>query len=514
LVEWGAIGLKLPELVLRLIGGRLYDRYLKYKIRRDIRLGSGKKLGILLARLADDTPTDSFRTTLYETIRRELGDAVELTNWPEIEALGDGHEYDIERRAYEKTQQVLKDRNCDLLVSGRVKGRSGDSAVLSLHFTVAEAAGGNPESYKLTDTFDLPADFVSDLGAAISARIIITAAPAIHMTGQYLVPILRAAAERFEPIVRRLNPRFNAAIRGSLLFNYGVVQAVIGEQAGLNDPLLKAIEAYRAALAERARNRAPFAWAVTKNSLGNALARLGRRDNNTRRLEQAIDAFQEALSEFTPENAPLHWAMAQTNLGAALRIVGERTDDIEMLGLAVQAQRNALLERTRERVPFEWALSQNNLGNALGTLGNYEIGTSLLEQAVTAFRAALTERTRDRVPVHWAETQGNLGNALRLLGEREAGTTHLEEATEAFHAAMLEFTREKMPIAWATAQDNLGLALQEIAKRKNSVDLINQAIAAHKQAIEAFKQAIASGPLEKASRHLECAELVLKSLRK
>ena len=54
MVEWGAFGLRLAEPVLRFFGGRLYDRYLKYKIKRDIRLGSGKKIGIIIARLTDD----------------------------------------------------------------------------------------------------------------------------------------------------------------------------------------------------------------------------------------------------------------------------------------------------------------------------------------------------------------------------------------------------------------------------------------------------------------------------
>jgi hypothetical protein len=163
-VDWAAIGWSIAGPIVKGIGGRLYDRYLKYKIRRDIRASSGKKIGIFIARLAGDTADNSGRTTLYDTIRAELGDAVELTNWPDEFILGEGHEADIERGAHQKAQKLLKDHNCDLLISGRIKGHGADKTVLSLRFTVAEAAAEKPGSYTLTETFDLPIDFVSRLG--------------------------------------------------------------------------------------------------------------------------------------------------------------------------------------------------------------------------------------------------------------------------------------------------------------------------------------------------------------
>jgi hypothetical protein len=324
-IEWGLV-LKIAEPALRLIGGPLYDRYLKYKIRRDIRGGSGEKISILIARLADDTPTDSFRTTVYETIRRDLGDAVELTNWPDIQVLGDGHEYDIERQAFEKAQALLKERKCDLLVSGRVKGRSADSTVISLRFTVAESSGQSPENYKLTETFDLPADFVVHLGAAISARVMMSAAPAVHMSSHYLVPLMRATAERLEPIINRLNPSFDAETRGSLLSNYALVLSSIGLQAGSNSSLLQAIAAFHATLQEYTRERVPLDWAMTQNNLGNTLAILGERESDTARLQEAVGAHRAALQEYTRERTPLDWAMTQNNLGNTAGCLQNRLD--------------------------------------------------------------------------------------------------------------------------------------------------------------------------------------------
>ena len=279
--------------------------------------------------------------------------------------LSDGHESDVERGVYERAQKLLKDHHCDLLISGRVKGRSSDNTVLSLRFTVAEAEGRKPENYTLTETFDLPANFVGHLGAAISARVAMSAAPAVQMGGQYLVPTMRAVAERLEPIVTRLNLAFHSDTRGSLLFNYALVLPSIGQQAGPNDALQKAIVAYRAALLEWTRKRVPLDWAGTQNNLGTALKALGERESGTEKLEEAVAVFRAALLERTRERVPLAWAATQNNLGTALKALGARESGTEKLEEAVEAYRAALLEWTRERVPPDWAMTQNNLGAAL-----------------------------------------------------------------------------------------------------------------------------------------------------
>lgn len=249
MIEWAPLLVKAVEKVLGAVSERLLDRYRRHAIRR----GSGEKIHILLARLAEDTPTDAYRTTVFETIRKELGDAVELTNWPDAFTLGDGHEYDIERRSHEKAQVLLKSRNCDLLISGRVKGRDEHGTVLSLRFTVAERTGGNPESYKLTETFDLPAEFVGSVGAAISARVILAAAPVVQMAGHFILPAMRIAAARIEPIVKQTNSAFDADTRGSLLHSYALIRDSIGEQSGSNEDLAEAIRLYRETLKQWTR---------------------------------------------------------------------------------------------------------------------------------------------------------------------------------------------------------------------------------------------------------------------
>jgi exonuclease VII small subunit len=182
-------------------------------------------------------------------------------------------------------------------------------------------------------------------------------------------------------------------------------------------------------------------------------------DTGVVQLEEAVAAYRDALKEWTRERAPLQWAMTQNNLGTALMLLGERESGTGRLEEAVAALRDVLKERTREGVPLNWAMTENNFGNALRILGERESGTGRLEEAVAAFRNVLKERTRERAPLDWATTENDLGNALRILGERESGTGRLEEAVAAFRDALKERTRGRAPLDWAVSYGNQGVAM-------------------------------------------------------
>jgi hypothetical protein len=64
---------------------------------------------------------------------------------------------------------------------------------------------------------------------------------------------------------------------------------------------------------------------MTQNNLGNALWRLGERENGTERLLEAVEAYRDALREWTRERVPLQWAITQNNLGTALSTLGEES---------------------------------------------------------------------------------------------------------------------------------------------------------------------------------------------
>jgi tetratricopeptide (TPR) repeat protein len=81
--------------------------------------------------------------------------------------------------------------------------------------------------------------------------------------------------------------------------NLGTALETLGERESGTARLEEAVEVYRAALGERARDRVPLDWAMTQMNLGNALCRLGEYENGTARLEQAVMAWDACLEVIT-----------------------------------------------------------------------------------------------------------------------------------------------------------------------------------------------------------------------
>lgn len=88
-----------------------------------------------------------------------------------------------------------------------------------------------------------------------------------------------------------------------------------GNEFGDNDALGTAIESYRRLLYLRPRESVPLEWAATQNDLGTALQTLGERESGTARLEEAVFAYRVALQEFTRQRAPLDWALRPGQFG-------------------------------------------------------------------------------------------------------------------------------------------------------------------------------------------------------
>jgi tetratricopeptide (TPR) repeat protein len=80
--------------------------------------------------------------------------------------------------------------------------------------------------------------------------------------------------------------------RGAALDDLGAALQTLGARESGRTRLEEAVAAYRAALEERTRERAPLAWASTQNHLGNALRALGARESGTARLEEAVAAYR------------------------------------------------------------------------------------------------------------------------------------------------------------------------------------------------------------------------------
>jgi tetratricopeptide (TPR) repeat protein len=100
--------------------------------------------------------------------------------------------------------------------------------------------------------------------------------------------------------------------------NLGAALETLGERERATARLEEAVEAYRAALEERTRDRVPLDWALTQMNLGNALWKLGECDSGTARLEEAVVAWNACLA-VTTSVWPPEW----------VRIVEARRDETQ-----------------------------------------------------------------------------------------------------------------------------------------------------------------------------------------
>ncbi len=437
---------------------------------------------ILIATLDGD---DTSGTLTYAVVRAFQGqqaiDAVSTCRVLRIQGAG----LTAEEAAAKIGGKWLAGRKADVLIFGEVlpKGEA-----LNLQFlTSGPLHDFTAKSFRF-DSGLLTDEFKEAAAAQLQAAALAAVNPATEQQGEYLVQTLRPVAVRLRRIAESPPPGMSPTGMATVQFSLGQALNAIGDQAGDNQALQKAVEAYGEALKEWTRDRVPLDWALAQNNLGLALERLGERERGTEMLQKAVEAYGEALKEWTRDRVPLQWAAAQNNLGLALARLGERESGTEMLQKAVETYGEALKELPRDRVPLQWAVTQINLGLAFARLGERESGTETLQKAVEAYGEALKELPRDRVPLPWAAAQNNLGLALVELGERGSGTETLQKAVQAYSEALKEYPRDRVPLDWAIVQSNLGLALAGLGERERSTETLRKAVEAGGEALKELKR--------------------------
>jgi Tetratricopeptide repeat len=345
-----------------------------------------ERFSVLVAKLNGDA-TDTLGNQIFEVLKEFPG--VQTLPLDRTLASDGRMTEDEEIAAGEKARQYLQQSDASVLIWGSVLDREHKIAKLFLTTSSAATQKGGQYQPEIDTTIRLPDVFWSDLAQVLRLVIASRYAEFRAKDGHYIADRLPS----FMAGVRRLlnesrdGPGWDADARASTLVMGDALQT-FGEQTGQEIPLQEAVEAYRTALREWARERLPLQWAGTQNNLGGVLTRLGERESGTQRLKGAADAYRAAMQEYTRERVPLRWATTQNNLGGALTRLGERESGTQRLEEAVEAYRAALEERTRERVPLQWAMIQNNLGGVLTRLGEQESGTRRLEEAVEAGGAA------------------------------------------------------------------------------------------------------------------------------
>jgi tetratricopeptide (TPR) repeat protein len=371
-----------------------------------------ERFSVAVARLIGDNESNDFKTLVVE----------ELKTFSGIRILDVGSEINDQdvKAAHSRAWSILSTRAANAIIWGRVRKLEGRNGVPKLYLTVSsdDALNKVGSNHSPTEDLRLPELFWNDLKEILGLVVATAAARSDALSGHYTADQLAPRIKRVRHLLDSQRTRTQQQ-RAPIQYSLASALLSLGQQSGDNKSLRQSIDAFRDALREYTRDRAPHDWAMTQNNLGHALLTLGGRELGTARLEEAVAAYRNALLEYARDGVPLDWALTQNNLGATLLTLGGRESGTARLEEAVTAYRNSLLEFTRDRAPLGWAMTQTNLGTALLTLGGRESATARLEEAVTAYRNALLAYARARIPLQWAATRNSLEIALRLLEERQ-----------------------------------------------------------------------------------------------
>ncbi|MGR3724126.1 hypothetical protein [Abyssibius alkaniclasticus] len=128
----------------------------------------------------------------------------------------------------------------------------------------------------------------------------------------------------------------------SLYTKFGNVLAQHGEIAADSGLLVRAAQAYDAALSRVDQTAQPLVWAGLQANLGTVNAGLAGRNVAGYGYEQAAAAFRAALGTYSAQGASLHWAMIQSNFALTLEGEAARLGDVNLLNESLRRYSAAL----------------------------------------------------------------------------------------------------------------------------------------------------------------------------
>ena len=115
-------------------------------------------------------------------------------------------------------------------------------------------------------------------------------------------------------------------------------------------------------------------------------------------LAEAEAAYRLALEEYTREKAPVQWAMVQNNLGNTLNALGSSNDNGRLRSRRPRPSAPRSRCERASTFPMHWAASQLNLGNALNNVGQVRASApAASSEAAPPMRDALTVFTREQL---------------------------------------------------------------------------------------------------------------------
>jgi tetratricopeptide (TPR) repeat protein len=432
---------------------------------------------------------------------------------------------DAERKAWAEGRALLRDRNADLLIGGKV--REPDKRLNLWFLNREDDFEMHRKSYELSGNLSLPTNFKQDLAAQLEAVALSQIVPPTDAAGGELARVLKAPAEKLRRLLLgagdEMVPRQDAA----LLYRFGEAASLIGKQTKDVEWLQQAVIAYTEVVSLWSQTRVPLGWAAAQQAIGDARYQISIITANPTEFENALEAYRNALREWVGQKIGPRISQITVSYNTALQTVLMKTRDVVVLRKIVSEYRSLLAILRRDISPDDWASTKFMLGAYLEQAGALEGDTASMQEAIDSFRAALQEGigdrfeyqialglsiavlgwqkgdtvsleqaiainravlegvSRDKAPSHWARAQSALGISLALLGWQKGDTVSIEQAITVQRAALELLSRDKAPSDWAETEDLIGALLVRLGKTKGGTASIEQAIGAHRAALEA-----------------------------
>jgi tetratricopeptide (TPR) repeat protein len=446
--------------------------------RRQIPAASTEKISILIAKLGSDNAANSCHHSIREAIRSAMPGTVDVIAWPEELALKDGLDEAARADANETARKWMRAKNCDLLISGRIKS----SNVVSLTFTpyspVPISRNGviaDPQSYSLPiDTMDFPTAFIDDLGAAIAACAVANIRK--HNDAGF-VPAIEKIAAQLEKIIE--TPKLSVDLRTKARFFdcQALARGSLFIHAGRESDLRSAICASENALQLIDQSEFPLDWANITGRLGVSFALLGDLLGDINALDQAAESLRSTLPYFSKDL--LLWTKAQLNLASVFIHKFQLSGSVNYLVTALEVYDQVICDELRQQDSTLWGTAQHNYGACLALFADQQAGDDALARALDAFGLALDVRTAD-FPRQRSDTLLNLSVALIALGSRQNILEWYLEAIHRLREATALVPVKYSPRKWLLIQNNLGLALalageEDSSKRHEAIDVLRGA---------------------------------------
>ena len=235
----------------------------------------------------------------------------------EVVRIGSGPEWDFGSRSHLEYQarRLLETQDGDVLIFGEL---AKAEERLRLQIIGRQADAAKYASYPLEST-NLPANFSFDFNAVLVTAVVTSATEAAFLD----LGVMKLHAERLARLCANMPPGLDGDQRGSLWHTLGLAAGVLGDRLGQSDWLERSISAFRAALEERTRERAPLDWATTQMNLGDALWTLDKREIDAAKMEVVATILASGMDKRTGKmTAPLD---GEARADTALAPIHDRT---------------------------------------------------------------------------------------------------------------------------------------------------------------------------------------------